>query len=390
MQLEQLTELEELNGGSLRRGKAVMVKRRRRWRQDLGESCLGGTLTRSDHLGIEVFEGAGFDPARLDECIDVLLLETDDPPKSVSHDLSLVNEPVESTRSDPEILGSAGSTQPLDLGGHEPHSSAFTPFHGCPHPEATKQAKPGHAQQLCPLIVVMGVSDLSAQAVMAIASILHPKALTLGLTLFEGTRHGWLKHSMGLEPDGPPIIQFGELTSSGCPNSIPLGQSPKSALEPGVYMVGGFDHCDDWLLVDTQAVSDGVNVLRRSSSLMVALVDADLDDETNTGSCSIEERSAITRMFANAADLLVCVSGHIPAARGFELALETTLSKTYPDTPRAMTRLTRSLAGGDGLNDPALIERILKLLDSPTARCELQIPQPRRIVPGELGFVDLW
>ena len=48
-----------------------------------------------DGLWIQVLEGAGLDPAGLDERVDIGLLQPDDPAESVGRQLPLIDESVQ-------------------------------------------------------------------------------------------------------------------------------------------------------------------------------------------------------------------------------------------------------------------------------------------------------
>src|SRR4051812_27093237 len=97
-------------------------RRSRRWPSDLPLRSvlrLGGLVAGTDDLGVQVLEGPRGDPTGLDEQVDIVLLEADDAPEAVAGDLPLVDESVQGSRGDAEVLGSFRRAQPVDGGGHD-------------------------------------------------------------------------------------------------------------------------------------------------------------------------------------------------------------------------------------------------------------------------------
>ena len=58
---------------------------------------------------------AGFDTARLDVGVDIVLLQTDDPAELVGRQLAFVDEAVERARRDAEPLGGRRGGQPHEV-----------------------------------------------------------------------------------------------------------------------------------------------------------------------------------------------------------------------------------------------------------------------------------
>jgi hypothetical protein len=74
-----------------------------------------------------VLEGAGRDPTRLDELVDLVLLEADHPAEPVGGQLALIDEPIEGAGGDAEMAGGVGRGEPVDLGLEGAHGSrAYT------------------------------------------------------------------------------------------------------------------------------------------------------------------------------------------------------------------------------------------------------------------------
>jgi hypothetical protein len=63
---------------------------------------LGGVLRRNS-LGVEVLERTRFDAATSDEVIDLGLLQSNDPAKSIGGQLPLIDQAIEGSRREPPL-----------------------------------------------------------------------------------------------------------------------------------------------------------------------------------------------------------------------------------------------------------------------------------------------
>ena len=113
----------------------------------------------------------------------------------------------------------------------------------------------------------------------------------------------------------------------------------------------------DWVTVRPRALGAALDGLRRSTRLVVADVDDDLDGEAETGSADLEDRNGMARTVVAAADLVVVVAtptvtglhglvGLLDDLRRFGVPGERTLVvlNRSPRTVRTRAELTRTVA----------------------------------------------
>jgi len=72
-------------------------------------------VVAADRFGVEVLELARLDAGALDEGLDLVRSEADDPPEAVGRQIAVVDEPVERAGGDAETPGSLLGRQPLGL-----------------------------------------------------------------------------------------------------------------------------------------------------------------------------------------------------------------------------------------------------------------------------------
>ena len=85
---------------------------------------MDGLVLVADRLGVEVLQRSGLDPVVIDEGVDLVLLQSDDPPEAVGGDVTLVDEAVQGPGRDAEPLRGRGGREPGDLGGTH-HRKAY-------------------------------------------------------------------------------------------------------------------------------------------------------------------------------------------------------------------------------------------------------------------------
>lgn len=75
-----------------------------------------GRLGFLNRLRVQMFKSPGLDSAAGHEVIDLTLLEPDDPTEAVRRKLTLVDEPVQGSRREPESRGSLLGGKPVPVG----------------------------------------------------------------------------------------------------------------------------------------------------------------------------------------------------------------------------------------------------------------------------------
>lgn len=120
----------------------------------------------------------------------------------------------------------------------------------------------------------------------------------------------------------------------------------------------------DWVSLRPRALAAALDGLRRSTRLVVADVDDDLDGEAETGSFDLEDRNCMARTVVGGADLVVVVAtptvtglhglvGLLEDLRRFGVAGDRTLVvlNRSPRNVRARAELTRTVADLTGARD---------------------------------------
>ncbi len=111
-----------------------------------------------------------------------------------------------------------------------------------------------------------------------------------------------------------------EVARFGPPNLAELRASV-AATDRGIGLVAGLPHPLDWVAVRPATIAVVLGALRSDAALLVALVDADLEGEEDTGSVDVEERHGLARVAVASADAVTVAAA--PGPVGARLAQRT-------------------------------------------------------------------
>lgn len=176
----------------------------------------------------------------------------------------------------------------------------------------------------------------------------------------------------------PGVLELVESHRSGSPSVDQVRNLTWWVDERGYHLLLGVRRHRDWTSLRPRAVTAAVDGLRRSFRLVVADCDPDVEGERTTGSLDVEERNAMARAAADAADLVVVVGS--PGMVGLHGLLRVTRSmlehgipghqilpvvNRAPKSPRARAELARAFGellvgsvGDQGIPSPVhLAER---------------------------------
>ncbi|MCU1497498.1 MAG: hypothetical protein JWM47_1451 [Acidimicrobiales bacterium] len=199
----------------------------------------------------------------------------------------------------------------------------------------------------------------------------------------------------------------------------------------GYRLILGLRQPRDWVTIRSRAFAAGLDGLRRSSRVVVADADGDLEGEAETGSCDVEDRNLMARAATAEADVVVLVATPTTTGlHGLVHQLEAlhrhgvpgrrtlVVVNRAPRAPRAraeVTRIVAALSGAADRSDPYVgpvfvsarrgVDRlhqdvarfpgsvaeppgraVRELLDRlPLASRSLVATGPRAVVPGSLG-----
>ncbi|CAN5733960.1 hypothetical protein BH10ACT1_BH10ACT1_00540 [soil metagenome] len=112
----------------------------------------------------------------------------------------------------------------------------------------------------------------------------------------------------------PGIQELVEAHRTGRPSHDQLRHLAFEVPDRGYRLVLGLRRPRDWVSIRSRAFGAALEGLRRSSRIVVADIDADLEGEAATGSHDIEDRNLMARTVASEADLVVVVA--TPTAPG--------------------------------------------------------------------------
>lgn len=153
----------------------------------------------------------------------------------------------------------------------------------------------------------------------------------------------------------PGVVELVEAHRSGTPTVDSVRALTWYVDTRGYHLLLGLRRHRDWTAIRPRAFEAGVEGLRRCFRIVVADIDADLEDEMLTGSLDVEERNTMARVAAAAADLVVVVGE--PGLHGVHGMLRVTRDLLHhgvsgerilpvvnraPRSPRVRAELTRA------------------------------------------------
>jgi len=106
----------------------------------------------------------------------------------------------------------------------------------------------------------------------------------------------------------PGVQELVEAHRSGRPTAHDIRSLTFDVPGRGYRLLLGLRRPRDWVAIRPQAFAAGLNGLRRSTRLLVADVDDDLEGEAETGSFDVEERNLLARRTTAEADVVVAVA----------------------------------------------------------------------------------
>jgi hypothetical protein len=120
----------------------------------------------------------------------------------------------------------------------------------------------------------------------------------------------------------PGVVELVEAHRAGAPSVDEVRRLTWRVTDRGYHLLLGLRRHRDWTAIRPRAFSAALDGLRRAFRVVVADIDADLEGERATGSLDVEERNAMARTTALAADLVVVVG--LPGLKGLHSLLGTT------------------------------------------------------------------
>lgn len=105
----------------------------------------------------------------------------------------------------------------------------------------------------------------------------------------------------------PGVLELVEAHRTGMPSVDAVRSLTWWVEARGYHLLLGLRRHRDWTSIRPRALAAALDGLRRGFRLTVADVDPDLDGEAATGSLDVEERNALARSTASAADLVLVV-----------------------------------------------------------------------------------
>jgi MinD-like ATPase involved in chromosome partitioning or flagellar assembly len=179
---------------------------------------------------------------------------------------------------------------------------------------------PGSAEFLPagPLIAVTGPGGTGASTVAA-ALAQGMAAIQAPVLLVDLVRNAEQHVLHQLASDAPGIAEVVEAHRVRLPSADSLRSIATAVPGRGYSVIGGLRRAVAWSALQPAALATAVENLRRAYRVVVADVDADLEDEADTGSPDVEERNSMARhAFAVAAASVVVVR---PGLKGTHSAL---------------------------------------------------------------------
>ncbi|MFZ6005447.1 MAG: AAA family ATPase [Actinomycetota bacterium] len=171
----------------------------------------------------------------------------------------------------------------------------------------------------------------------------------------------------------PGVVELIEAHRSGTPTVDSVRALTWRVQGRGYHLLLGLRRHRDWTSIRPRALEAAIDSLRRGFRMVVADTDDDLEGERHTGSLDVEERNAMARTVASAADLVVAVGspgmhgvhGLLRVVRdlldhGVSGARIVPVINRSPRSPRARAELARAFgellaAGGTDLEVPSPI-----------------------------------
>lgn len=131
----------------------------------------------------------------------------------------------------------------------------------------------------------------------------------------------------------PGVVELVEAHRAGTPSADEVRRLTWLVTDRGYHLLLGLRRHRDWTTIRPRAFAAGLDGLRRAFRVVVADVDADLEGERATGSIDVEERNAMARATALAADLVIAVG--LPGMKGLHGLLRTTRDLLAHGVPAA-------------------------------------------------------
>ncbi|MFT5203182.1 MAG: hypothetical protein ACI9C1_002579 [Candidatus Aldehydirespiratoraceae bacterium] len=145
-----------------------------------------------------------------------------------------------------------------------------------------------------------------------------------------------------------------ELTEAHRAGRLPVDQVRSlvfDAMGRGYHLLLGLRRHRDWTAIRPRAFAASLDGLLRSYRYVIADIDADLEDESLTGSIDVEDRNVLARTSATRADLVVVVGN--PTTKGLH----------------AMSRTIRALVAA-GINPARIVPTCTQSPRSPKRRAD--------------------
>jgi hypothetical protein len=160
------------------------------------------------------------------------------------------------------------------------------------------------------LVAVLGAPSAAAAFALEVATALTQRAAPLDVVLADLTRTGRLS---ALDPAStrrrPRLADLADALRWAAGSPTALREQVRSGALRGLHRLPGLQHPSDWTTLGPRTLAAVLEVLRGGTGdAVVALVDADLDGEAETGSLDIEDRHRAARTAVAAADLVVVVA----------------------------------------------------------------------------------
>ncbi|CAN5228805.1 hypothetical protein BH20ACT3_BH20ACT3_03680 [soil metagenome] len=162
----------------------------------------------------------------------------------------------------------------------------------------------------------------------------------------------------------PGIQELVEAHRSGRPSGEALRRLTFDVPSRRYRLLLGLRRPRDWVAIRSRAFGASLDGLRRSSRVVVADTDADLEGESESGSFDVEDRNQMARTTTAEADLVVAVAtpsstgihglvGHLDVLRSHGVSGERILvvCNRAPRAARSRAELTRALASLTGAKD---------------------------------------
>lgn len=203
-----------------------------------------------------------------------------------------------------ELAGASAVLDPQALSDGLPHVLATALSGSTPPPAPDAGAwHGGH------LVVVLGAStaDVAAGADELARALAHRSVEPV--VLIDLTREPVLAPLHGLDPmaDGLPELlaasRFGRPPGSTVDRLLHPAERGRHLILPGLR------HPQGWVTIGRRSTVTALDAIRSHVDTVIALVDGDLEGETETGSFDVEDRNLLARTTVAMADIAVVVGG---------------------------------------------------------------------------------